>query len=297
MLPNFLVVGAAKSGTSSIDRYLAQHPEVYLPVKKEAHYFAVPSFPARFNGRGDEGMNTETIGSRERYESLFDAVGHEIAVGESSAFYLYYPGTAERIHSENPDMKIVIVLRNPVDRAFSAYMHLLRDERETLSFEDGLREEANRKRLDYEPLWLYRELGLYTEQVRRYLDVLGREQVKVILYEDFSRDNATVMSELFAFLGVNPRFAIDSSIRYNESGMPKSRALFNFVTKPNALKEIVKPFVSAALRERLGNRAKSMLLEKTQMHPATRASLQEFYAADISQLQVLLQRDLSAWLR
>ena len=79
--------------------------------------------------------------------------------------------------------------------------------------------------------------------------------------------------------------------------MPKSRALFNFVTKPNALKEIVKPFVSAALRERLGNRAKSMLLEKTQMHPATRASLKEFYAADIAQLQILLERDLSAWLR
>lgn len=297
MLPNFLVVGAAKSGTSSIDRYLAQHPDIFLPAKKEAHYFAIPSFPAKFNGRGDEGMNTETIGSRERYESLFAPVSKEIAIGESSAFYLYYPGTAERIYSENPDMKIVIVLRNPVDRAFSAYMYLLRDEREALSFENGLLEEANRKRMDYEPMWLYRELGLYTEQVHRYLDVFGRNQVKVVLYDDFSRDTAATMSELFAFLGVNPNFSIDSSIRYNESGMPKSRALFNFISKPNALKEIVKPFVPAALRERLGNQAKSMLLEKVQMNPATRASLKEYFASDITQLQTLLERDLSAWLR
>ncbi|MCY0901081.1 MAG: sulfotransferase [Firmicutes bacterium] len=296
MLPNFLVVGAAKSGTSSIDRYLGQHPDVYMPPKKEAHYFSKASFPDRFTGPGDDGMNMETIGSLDRYESLFDDVCDQKAIGESSAFYLYYPETAERIAAVNPEMKIVIVLRNPVERAFSAYMYLMRDERETLSFEAGLAAEEERRRQNFEPMWLYRELGLYAEQVRRYLDVFGPNQVKVILYDEFARDNAGIMADLFSFLGVRTDFPIDTSIRYNESGKPKSRALFNFVAKPNLLKEMVKPFVPLAVRERLGNRAKSMILERVDMDFSTRAELKAFYSQDIRSLQTLLGRDLSRWL-
>lgn len=296
MLPNFLVVGAAKSGTSSIDRYLAQHPDVYMPTKKEAHYFSKASFPDRFAGPGDDGMNTETIASLERYESLFDDALGQKAIGESSAFYLYYPETAQRIADLNPAMKIVMVLRNPVERAFSAYMYLLRDERETLSFEAGLAAEEHRRRQNFEPMWLYRELGLYAQQVHRYLDVFAPDQVKVILYDEFARDNGAVMADLFSFLGVRTDFPIDTSIRYNESGKPKSRALFNFVAKPNLLKEMVKPFVPPAVRERLGNRAKSMMLERVDMDPSIRADLKAYYTQDIRSLQTLLGRDLHRWL-
>lgn len=297
MLPNFLIVGAAKSGTSSLDRYLAQHPQVYMPQKKEAHIFSIPDFPDRFTGPGDEGMNTETIRTMTAYERLFDGVQSELAVGESSVFYLYYPGTAKRIHAANPDMKIIMMLRNPVDRAFSAYMHVVRDERESLSFEESLAKEVERKELHFEPMWLYRELGLYAEQVQRYCDVFPRHQIKIILFEDFSRNTEAVVADVFAFLGVDNSVKIDTGLRHNESGLPKSRGLFNFISKPHPIKEVLKPLVPASVRERIGIQAKSMLLERVAMNPETRAELLAFFRPNIEALSLLIQRDLSQWLR
>lgn len=296
MLPNFLIIGAAKSGTSSLDRYLAQHPDIYMPKKKEAHIFSIPDFPERFNGPGDEGMNEETIRNREDYERLFDGVQGQHAVGESSVFYLYYPGTAKRIYEANPNMKLIVMLRNPVDRAFSAYMHVVRDERETLSFEDSLAQEAIRRVNHYEPMWLYRELGLYADQLTRFYDVFPREQIKVILFEDFARNTEKWVSEVFEFLGVDPTVSIDTGLRHNESGLPKSRALFNFISKPNPIKEIFKPLVPEALRERIGIQAKSMILERVTMDPHTREELTSFFKPDIERLSALIGQNLDRWL-
>ncbi len=296
-VPNFLVVGAAKSGTSSLDRYLGQHPDVYMPRKKEAHYFSIPDFPETFRGPGDDGMNKETIRSQAAYEALFAGADGRTAIGESSVFYLYYPGTAERIRRWNPDMLVVMLLRNPVDRAYSAYMHLIRDGRETLSFADSMAQEEARRSGDFEPMWLYRELGLYHDQVKRYFDEFPREQVKVVLYDDFSRDTRGAVADVFRFLGVPPDVSIDTEQRFNESGVPKSRALFDFFAKPNAIKEVFKPLVPEALRERLGNQAKSALLRRESMESAAREELTAFFAPDVERLGALLGRDLSHWTR
>lgn len=295
LLPNFFIVGAAKCGTSSLDQYLSQHPEIYIPPKKEAHYFSIDSFPRTFTGPGDEGMNLYTIRKKNLYAQLFEVSETYRAVGESSVFYLYYPGTAKRIYAEIPDAKIIILLRNPVDRAFSAYMHLIRDEREDLTFEQGLNREEYRKNLDYEPMWLYKELGMYSQQVRQYLEVFGRSQVKVVIFEEFIRDKQAVLVDVLNFLNVNSKFPIDTSLQFNESGKPKARWLYNFVSKPNPLKELVKPFISDAVRERLGIRAKSMLLEKASMAHETREGLEDLFEEDISALESLLRRDLSIW--
>lgn len=295
MLPNFLIVGAAKSGTSSLDYYLGQHPEVYIPPKKEAHHFSIPDFPKTFKGPGDEGMNLYTIRSREEYERLFDKVKTEKAVGESSVFYLYYPETAKRIQQEIPEAKIIMVLRNPVDRAFSAYMHLVRDEREDLSFEESLEKEEARKVMDFEPMWLYRDLGLYYAQVKRYLDIFGASRVKVIVFEEFVTRPQAAMQEVFRFLGVDSEFLVDTSIKLNESGKVKSRWLYNFISKPNMVKEVIKPLFPAAARERLGIKAKSLVLEKASMSPQVRAILGESFEKDIEKLESLLHRDLSVW--
>lgn len=297
MLPNFLIVGAAKSGTSSLDYYLSQHPEIYIPRKKEAHYFSIPSFPIAFRGPGDEGMNEYTIRSRSDYEQLFSHVREEKAVGESSVFYLYYPGTAERIREEIPDAKILIILRNPVDRAFSAYMHLIRDEREHLPLDQALAAEASRKEMDYEPMWLYQELGFYSEQVQRYLEVFGPSQVKVVVFEDFIARPQAVLKDVFQFLNVDSEFTVDTSVRLNESGQVKSRWLYNFISKPNFLKEAVKPLFPSAVRERLGLKAKSMVLAKATMDPEVRAQLADTFAPEIAKLEVLLNLDLSKWKR
>lgn len=295
MYPNFFIVGAAKAGTSSLDRYLSQHPQIYIPPKKEAHYFSIPDFPLRFTGPGDDGMNEFTIRDKETYTSLFTPAENHLAVGESSVFYLYYPGTAERIYQEVPAAKIIIVLRNPVDRAFSAYMHLIRDERETLTFEASLEQEPARRNAHFEPMWLYKALGLYASQVERYLATFGHQQVKVVLFEEFVRNPQATLEELFAFLQVDPFFEVDTSLRLNESGKPKSRLVYNFVSQPHPLKELLKPLIPHQVRERMGIRAKSLVLERTEMNPETRRNLQAFFLKDTLRLESILHRDLSIW--
>lgn len=295
LLPNFLIVGAAKSGTTSFDRYLSDHPDIYIPPKKEAHYFSTPDFPPLFRGPGDDGMNLYTIRNRTEYEQLFNCVRHEKAIGESSVFYLYYPGTAKRIYSEIPDAKIIILLRNPVQRAYSAYMHLIRDERETLCFEESLKTEQERKTGDFEPMWLYHELGLYAKQVKQYLDVFGRRQVKVILFEEFIRNPESQLKDVFHFLEIDSDVHIDTSVQHNESGRPKSRWIYNFISKPNVAKEFLKPLVPPAIRERVGIRAKSMVLERESMNPQTYEALMDYFTTDIMKLETLLNRDLSIW--
>ena len=294
--PNFLIVGAAKSATSSLDRYIGQHPDVYIPPKKEAHYFSTPDFPPRFEGPGDDGMNTETIRDRDKYLALFAGSEGYKAVGESSVFYLYYPRTAERIHADFPQTKIIMMLRNPVDRAFSAYMHLIRDGREQLSFEDSLAAEEQRLRSGFEPMWFYRELGLYAGQVERYLQVFGPKQVKVVLYDDFAMNPLGTVNEVFEFLGVNTTVSIDTSLHHNESGVPKSRWMYDFISKPNGVKELIKPLIPAMIRERIGMKAKSMTLRREEMNPSTRDQLQQFFVGDVRRLEKLIERDLSRWL-
>jgi hypothetical protein len=295
MTPNFLVIGAAKSGTSSLDRYLSEHPQIFMPPKKEAHFFSVDDFPARFTGPGDDGMNIHTIRSWAQYQSLFNGAEEYPAVGESSVFYLYYPGTAERIARALPNVRVIILLRDPIYRAFSAYMHLIRDGRETLSFERSLRLEDYRRELHYEPMWLYKELGLYYQQVKRYMDALGRKRVKVVLFEDFTRNTVEVMQGIFKFLEVDPSVSVDTSQRINESGVPKSRWAYDFIANPRAIKELIKPLVPPTVRERFGLQLKSLMLRKETMDPIIRDELATYFSSDVEKLEVLLQQDLSMW--
>jgi len=292
-LPNFFVVGAARSGTSSLDRYLSQHPEIYITPKKETHFFAHDLFPSYFKGPGDERLNQSLIREEGEYAQLFAGVAAEKAIGESSAFYLCLPGVAERIAQAVPDARIIMILREPAERAYSAYMLLVRDGRETLSFEEGLSREAERRQQGYEPMWWYKELSLYSSQVQRYLEVFGRERVKVLLYEEFYTHPEQSLREVFAFLGVREDVPINTSVRYNVSGAPKSRRLhtllYKLIDNPNSLAKRVKP---ALAWKAMG---KFLLRPNPKMNPQTNAQLREYFAEDVTKLEDLLDRDFACW--
>lgn len=294
-LPNFFIVGAAKSGTSSLFHYVGLHPDVYMSPIKEPHYFAHDYFPEKFTGPGDEGFSENRARNLNDYLRLFDGAAKAQVRGEGSVYYLYFPGIAQQLYEFNPHAKIIIILRNPVDRAFSAYMHTVRDGRETLTFEQALEREEERRQKGFQPLWWYRELGLYSSQVARYKDVFPAEQLKIFLFEDL-RNSQRVVEEAFDFLDLDKVLPIDASVPLNESGVPKSRFLYNFFAKPNLFKELLKPVVPQRVQQRLGHRAKSMTLSRVTMNPATRDSLKAYYRRDIEKLQDLISRDLSAWL-
>jgi hypothetical protein len=296
MLPNFVIVGAAKSGTTSMTQYLSQHPQIYMAERKESHYFSKDSFRDHFNGPGDEKIFRSLIMDEHKYEQLFDRAENQLAVGESSVFYLYYSKTAESIASKIPEAKIIIMLRDPTYRAFSAYMHLVRDGRETYSFGQALKEEQNRRERNFEPIWFYKEVGSYYKQVKHYMDVFGPENVKVVLFEEFKSNTESVLEDVFTFLNVNNKIDVNTSRQYNKSGIPSSKLLYNVITNPN-LKKVFKTIIpNKKYQQKLGLMARDLIpLRKLQIEPEVEKSLKSFFAEDISKLEGLLKKDLSKW--
>ncbi len=262
---------------------------------KEPHYFCSDYFPEHFTGPGDEGFSENRIRTMDDYMKLFEQGSQALIRGEGSVYYLYFPDIAKRIFKFNPESKIVLILRNPVDRAFSAYMHTLRDGRETLTFEEALEEEHARREKGYQPLWWYRKLGLYSAQVERYLEVFPSEQRKIFLFEDL-RNTPKVVKETLEFLGLNTNVYIDTSIKHNISGIPKSRKLYRFFAESHPIKELLKPFLPKPVRQKLGQRAKAMTLRKETINPETRETLRRYYLEDLERLQKLIDRDLSTWM-
>ncbi|HLJ34600.1 MAG TPA: sulfotransferase [Ktedonobacteraceae bacterium] len=295
-LPNFFVVGAARSGTTSLNRYLSQHPEIFITPRKEPHFFAADHFPR--NGPGDEMLNQRVIADEAQYAQLFADVKGAKAVGESSVFYLCFPGTAERIAAVAPNSKIIVLLREPAARAFSAYMLLVRDGRETLEFVEGLSQEEERRQTGFEPMWWYKEAGLYYHQVKRYLDVFGTERVKVVLYDELFTHPEQTLRDVFSFLEVRPNISINTSGHYNMGGVPKSRGLYtflyNFAGKAGPLVNKVSP-LAKHIKPALAWKAIGMFLRPVEKDIQIHARLKAYFTEDVGNLEALLHQDLRHW--
>jgi Sulfotransferase family len=294
-LPNFLIVGAAKSGTTALYHYLKQHPQVYMSPTKETNFFAFEGQEVRFHGPGDEKIAQSTITSLEAYKEQFAAVSNEIAIGEASPWYLYSDQAVKNIYRHIPDVKLIAVLRNPAERAFSSYLHVARDGRENLTFEEGLLVEEKRIEQGWEFIWHYQRTGFYAAQVERFLDLFPREQIRFYLYDDLLANPVDFMRNIYEFLSVDTNFVVDTSLKPNATGVPKSQLLGRLLLQPNPLRTTVKVLVPKQLRYNLGQRINQRLLEKPHPNKETYRKLLSSYKDDISTLQDLVGRDLSAW--
>src|SRR5829696_2330778 len=206
-MPNFFIVGAQKAGTTSLYHYLNQHPQVYMSPIKEPFFF-----DHELDSKG-EVVRREFEGHRqptrftniEEYSTLFDGARGEKVIGEATPLYIYAPETAERIERYVPGAKSIALLRNPADRAYSAFLYAVRMGVEPLTdFAQALREEPLRMRNGWHYIFHYRSRGLYYQQLKRYYMVFGRERLGVWLYEDMREDPASVAQSVFRFLEVQP---------------------------------------------------------------------------------------------
>ena len=300
-LPTFLIVGAQKAGTSSLYNYLKQHYEVFMPERlKEPKFFVAPIFKKiNHNQPLYVKVINHSIFKWKDYLKLFENVQKEKAIGESTTAYLYYYKIAIKLMKKYlEDIKIIISLRNPIDRAFSAYLHLRRNNGENLSFEEALQKENARKELNWIPLYYFTSVGFYYNQVKAYLDKF--DQVKICLFDDLKKDSLLVVKDLYDFLGVDTSLTPDVSVKYNVSGIPQNKFIHKFLKEPNILKSIVKPIVKTVIpqgeRRKIIEKIKIKNLQKPQMKPETREYLKNLYREDILKLQDLIKRDLSSWL-
>ena len=299
-LPNFLIIGAAKAGTTTLAAWLNQHPEVYMTPEKEPKFFALEGRKLDFAGPGDTLDLSRLINNLPDYERQFEGVRDEKAVGEASVWYLCCPEAAPRIKHYVPEAKLIAILRDPAERAFSNFAHLVRDNREPVQdFERALDEEPARIAANWEPFWQYQQIGFYHRQLTQYYALFPREQIRIYLFEDLKKPSA-LLSDVFGFLGVDPSFQPQTSGRHNVSGVPKNRGLHDWLTQPNWPKTLLKRLLPASLLTRLKRvklGAMNRNLARQEISAAAHARLRALYREDTLRLQDLLGRDLSAWLK
>ena len=296
-LPNFLVIGAGRSGTTSLQAYLAQHPDVFLsPVKAPSHFFC-RDLPAI----DDPTLRLVTANYFVRdlpaYEALFEGAGGRRAVGEVSPVYLASTHVAGRIAATIPHARLIAILRNPVERVQARFVGRRRDgleQRDTL--EEVVRDELAVGVDTEEAFGTYLAAGFAGRYLATYYAGFPAEQIKVFLHEDLKADGQAVIREMFAFLGVDPDFPVDTTHRHNASGgviaNPMTRAAW---TRTALIRARVRRHVPQAARDWVFARV-SRDLRPVPLAPHLREELVELFRPDIRQLETLIGRDLGAWL-
>lgn len=302
-LPNFLIIGAPKAGTTSLYEYLKQHPDVYMSPIKEPLFFSFVGENPNFLGPGDErGAINQAVTDLLKYEALFADSTNKIARGEASTMYLYLPQTPDNIKRFIPDVKLIIILRHPVDRSYSHYLYLRSLEREYLrDFGQALQQEAGRIKQHWSATWHYQQVGLYSEQIKRYFERFDREQIKIYLYEDWQQNPDQILTEICQFLEIDDHFKADMSTKYKMNqkiAIPKSKTVYNFLTQPNLIKDVLRNIIPATIRQPLAAkvyRQNQEVLPK--LTPDQRQKFLPIFREDILKLQALIERDLSHWLK
>lgn len=294
--PDFFIVGAPRCGTTSAWEFLRDHPDVFVPKLKEPKYFSAPDYQFPHRGPGDAEVDARVVASREDYERLFAASGSAKAVGEASVDYLSAPGAAARIRAAVPDAKVLVFLREPAARAYSSWSLLVASGRERLPFDAALEAEPSRRAGNWEFIWRYRELGLYADQIERYQRELGRDRVHVFLWEELDREPIGTAERLLQVLALpaHPhRRELPRSNRSHQVRWPAWQRLVHSRSRGGRAASRLVPAVARRwLREVSSslNRGRS-----TNADLAAVEKLRKSYGSDVSRLEQLLNRDLSAW--
>src|SRR5215207_97171 len=287
ILPNFLVIGAYKSGTTSVHHYLRQHPQIYVPQFKEPNFFAFK------NGADAEHPAAATaVTTMSEYRRLFEDVRDEIAVGEVSPEYLVNPRAPARIRTCLPEVRLIAILRNPVERAYSDYLMYRRNGEEPFAdFGCAVDHQEDRYRRR-QSTGYYVRTGFYAEQLTRYLDLFSSTSISVHLFDDLVQDPGAVMSEIFRFLGVDV-VALPSLEQHNVSGEPRN-ALIALALRSRRWATPVLDVLPDRVRPKI-ERMVQRGLRRPPLPPEQRTRLQEVYRDDILALSSLIGRDLSHW--
>ncbi|MCM1984904.1 sulfotransferase family protein [Lyngbya confervoides] len=301
--PDFFIAGAPKCGTTALYSYLEKHPEIYIPDtsstieatyggKKELHFF----------GR-DLAFSRPSL---EEYLAYYASATQEKRLGESSVFYLYSKTAAQEIKEFCPTARIIIMLRNPVDMIYSWYSQLLFwGDEDVFDLEVALAVEADRQRGQKLPsrhdhpieCFFYREIAQFYDQVKRYLDIFGSEQVQIIIFDDFKKDTATVYRETLKFLDCDATFMPEFEV-VNSNKTIRNRSLQTLLKRPPKSAQVVKHLIPVSLRQSIRQYLQGFNIKtesRKSMNPELKQQLQKEFAGEVKRLSGLIGRDLTFW--
>lgn len=298
-MPTFVVAGAGRAGSTAVIESLRAHPDVFVTQPKEPHYFAHPGRPAAYTGPGDDQtINRVVVSDREDYLRLYDAVTDEVATGEGSVSTLYLHRTAIPSMQElNAGMRVVVVLREPVARAFSSHQYLLvRGFEPEPDFLAAVAAEQTRRDAGWHHLWHYTGMSRYAEGVAALVDAFGRDRVGVWFYDDLLASPEDCLADIQRFVGVAPeRVVRRAAPTVNASGKPRHAVLqqaLRWTGQHPRLRSAVKLAVPFSVRESIRN----MNLRPSAPSVEEMRRLAPLFADDLDALENSLGRRLpDAW--
>jgi len=306
--PNLFMVGAAKSGTTSLYKYLTQHSEIYFSPVKEPNYFSddidifkfSPIYKKNTFLKADRYFRQQElhelplafVRKKEHYAKLFEKSNHYKIRGEASTSYLYSKSAAENIYNYNPEAKIIVILRNPMERAFSHYLMAVRYGYTSLNFKEAVIKDWNKENKGWGISELFIELGLYHDQLKRYFNIFPKEQILVLFFDDLKTEPQKLLDQCYHFLELEA-FRLDDPKAYNTKESPKNIRLNYFLTR-SGLKNTLKHFLSQATKDKLSQAFYSQ--SKLQLGKDDFDFLLDFYQDDIQKTAGLLNKNLDHWL-
>jgi hypothetical protein len=308
--PNFFIVGAPKCGTTSLWSYLKGHPEIYMSPLKEIYFFDTDLWEKRPE-RPWALLNEGRAPSLEQYLGCFAAAGEQKRIGEATPSYLRSLHAPNGIKAFNPRAQIIIMVRNPVDMMYSLHSQARRhsfawnrsagsagESVELLPIDDfEAAMEADSKRPDRQVRG-YRNFANFPEQVQRYFDLFGRENVHTIIYDDLKKSSAVVGQETLRFLGVRPDLAAEFPLANPNQQVRNVRLQTILVRQPRALRVMSRALIPRWLRSQIQRGLSSsnvIVRPRPPMNAELRRRLQKEFEPMVEQLSTLLGRDLSGW--
>lgn len=283
--PNLFIVGAPKAGTSSIYFYLAQIQEIFMSPIKEPNFFSVQSVPAT--------SQLKPIRDKKKYLNLFKNAKKENYLGEASPSYLGDPLASKLIHKVSPNSKIIISLRDPVERTFSHYLMALRLGTFSKSFHDELEQafKNNEKNKSRFLRVIIEERGLYYESVKRYLETFGPKQVEIIIFEEFISDPKKTLQKILQFLNLKSDIKNLKMEVFNPFVIPRSK-IGKFAYRNRTMRRVLEMTLSPPIRKKLKEKLIVKKASKPKMREEDRNTLINFFKEDVEKIQILLNKEL-----
>jgi len=280
--PNFFIVGAPKAGTTSLYEYLRKIPAVYMSVIKEPHFFSSKKIPNNFSRK--------IIRDKTKYLELFKDATNEVAIGEASPDYLSDPEVPILIHNTILNAKIIILLRDPVERLYSSYLMLKKVGWLKKSFWDEIKICYNNKN-DKTKRHLELHYGIYSESLKRYLDIFGQEKVKIIIFEEFIINPKETVQDILSFLDVDYKIKEFNAEQFNPFAFSRGSGAKS-ILRSQKISAIADFFMSPSTKRNLKNKILLKEGSKPSLELEAKEFLINYYQEDVKKISTILGRKL-----
>ena len=297
-LPDFLLIGAPKAGTTALFTAIGRHQRVYLPAKKEPSFFSYADRSFDYKGPGALRHYNKFTLDAAAYQELFSACPESSVTGEASVMYLYCIQAPQKAHQWIPQAQLFVILRHPVERAYSQFLHLRQEGMEPLTnFQDAFRASEERAAARWRPWFYYKQRGFYGAHIMRWLEYFPREQLMILFYEDWMTNPAEMLNAIWQRLGLNTISTPKITKENVSSRQPRWPWLNYKMTDPdNKLRIWAQRYLPLVIRDAITRPLFGMNLKPgPKLDPILRREITSLYSEDLKIIEALTGRDLQLW--